>query len=390
MTAALRQWLAVVGFNLGALRLRGASSLVIVGGVASVVVVLVGLLAATEGFDRVLARGGDAARAIALRDGVTGEGGGAISALHVALLEDQPGVLAASGEVVVVSAIEGPGIDRPANISMRGVADAAFRIRPEVNVLAGRVFTPGRKETIAGRRAVAEYDDLALGSTVALRGEDWRIVGIFESAGSAYESELWVDLATLQSEVGRGSNVGSVRLRLASPDALEDVRRAVAADGRLDLEVQSEVAWLSSQMGHVTALIESFGYIVGGIMGLGAVFAGLNTMYAAVEKRRTEIATLRALGFDGTGIVLSIFVEGTLLALLGAGVGCVTGWAVFNGWTSSMLNQNSYSQVIYEFAVTPATLIDAATLALALGVLGCLAPAIHAVRRNVAASLHQD
>ena len=390
MTAMLRQWLAVVGFNLGALRLRGASSLVVVSGVASVVVVLVGLLAATEGFDRVLARGGDATRAIALRDGVAGEGGSTISALQVALLEDLPGVLATSGELVVVSAIEGPAIDRPANIGMRGVADAAFLIRPEVNVVAGRMFTLGRKEAIAGRRAEVEYDDIALGSTVALRGEDWRIVGIFEAAGSAYESEVWADLATLQSGVGRGSNVGSVRLRLASPDALEEVRAAVAADGRLDLEVQSEIAWLSSQMGHVTALIESFGYIVGGIMGLGAIFAGLNTMYAAVEKRRTEIATLRALGFDGTGIVLSIFVEGALLALLGACVGCAAGWVVFNGWTSSMLNQNSYSQVIYEFAVTPATLTDATLLALALGVLGCLAPAIHAVRQNVAASLQQD
>ena len=390
MTAMLRQWLAVVGFNLGALRLRGASSLVVVSGVASVVVVLVGLLAATEGFDRVLARGGDATRAIALRDGVAGEGGSTISALQVALLEDLPGVSAASGELVVVSAIEGPAIDRPANIGMRGVADAAFLIRPEVNVVAGRMFTLGRKEAIAGRRAEVEYDDIALGSTVALRGEDWRIVGIFEAGGSAYESEVWADLATLQSGVGRGSNVGSVRLRLGSPDALEEVRRAVAADGRLDLEVQSEIAWLSSQMGHVTALIESFGYIVGGIMGLGAIFAGLNTMYAAVEKRRTEIATLRALGFDGTGIVLSIFAEGALLALLGACVGCAAGWLVFNGWTSSMLNQNSYSQVIYEFAVTPATLTDATLLALALGVLGCLAPAIHAVRQNVAASLQQD
>lgn len=212
----LRQWLAVVGFNLGALRLRGASSLVVVSGVASVVVVLVGLLAATEGFDRVLARGGDATRAIALRDGVAGEGGSTISALQVALLEDLPGVLAASGELVVVSAIEGPAIDRPANIGMRGVADAAFLIRPEVNVVAGRMFTLGRKEAIAGRRAEVEYDDIALGSTVALRGEDWRIVGIFEAAGSAYESEVWADLATLQSGVGRGSNVGSVRLRLAS------------------------------------------------------------------------------------------------------------------------------------------------------------------------------
>lgn len=164
----------------------------------------------------------------------------------------------------------------------------------------------------------------------------------------------------------------------------------MAADGRLDLEVQSEVAWLFSQLGPVTALIDSFGLVVGAIMGLGAVFAGLNTMYAAVEGRRSEIATLRALGFDGTGIVLSIFAEGVLLAFLGACIGGGLGWAIFNGWSSSMLNQSSYSQVVYDFAVTPAILTDAALLALSLGVLGCIAPAIHAIRQDIAASLHQD
>lgn len=225
---------------------------------------------------------------------------------------------------------------------------------------------------------------------MTLRGEDWRVVGAFEADGSAYESEMWTDLATLQSKVGRGSSVSSVRLRLDSPAAIEEVQRAVAADGRLDLEVQSEVAWLSSQMGQVTALIDSFGYVVGAIMGLGAVFAGLNTMYAAVEGRRNEIATLRALGFDGAGIALSIFAEGILLALLGAAVGGGIGWTVFHGWSSAMLNQNSYSQVVYDFAVTPDILTDAALLAISLGVLGCIAPAIHAVRQDIAVALRQD
>ena len=385
----LRQWLAVVGFNLSALRLRGASSLVVVGGIASVVIVLVALLAASEGFERVLTRGGDATRAIVLRDGVAGEGGSSIGALEVALLEDFANVQAASGEVVVVSAVERDPERAPANLSIRGVSDAAFVVRPEVGITAGRKFTPGLLEAIVGRSAAAEYD-IALGSSVTLRGEEWRVVGIFEADGSAYESEMWADLATLQSKVGRGSSVNSVRLRLDSAAAVEEVRRAVAADGRLDLEVQSEIAWLFSQLGPVTALIDSFGLVVGAIMGLGAVFAGLNTMYAAVEGRRSEIATLRALGFDGTSIVLSIFAEGILLAFLGACIGGGLGWAIFNGWSSSMLNQSSYSQVVYDFAVTPAILTDAALLALSLGVLGCIAPAIHAVRQDIAASLHQD
>ena len=385
----LRQWLAVVGFNLAAVRLRGASSLVVVGGIASVVVVLVALLAASEGFERVLTRGGDATRAIVLRDGVAGEGGSSIGALEAALLEDFANVQAASGEVVVVSAVERDPERAPANLSIRGVSDAAFVVRPEVGITAGRTFTPGLLEAIVGRSAASEYD-IALGSFVTLRGEGWRVVGVFEADGSAYESEMWTDLATLQSKVGHGNSVNSVRLWLDSAAAVEEVRRAVAADGRLDLEVQSEVAWLFSQLGPVTALIDSFGLVVGAIMGLGAVFAGLNTMYAAVEGRRSEIATLRALGFDGTGIVLSIFAEGVLLALLGACIGGGLGWAIFNGWSSSMLNQSSYSQVVYDFAVTPAILTDAALLALSLGVLGCIAPAVHAVRQDIAASLHQD
>ena len=385
----MRQWLAVVWFNLAALRLRGASSLVVVSGIASVVVVFVALLAASEGFERVLTRGGDATRAIVLRDGVAGEGGGSIDALEAALLEDLPNVIAASGEVVVVSALEQVLERTPANLSIRGVSDAAFVVRPEVRITAGRKFTPGLLEAIVGRGAAAEYH-IVLGSSVTLRGEEWRVVGIFAANGSAYESEMWTDLATLQSKAGRGSSVNSVRLRLDSAAAIEDVRRTVAADGRLDLDVRSEIDWFSSQLGPVTALIESFGLIVGAIMGLGAVFAGLNTMYAAVEGRRSEIATLRALGFDGTGIVLSIFAEGVLLALLGAGIGGALGWAVFNGWSSSMLNQSAYSQVVYDFAVTPAILTDAALLALALGILGCIAPAVHAVRQDVSISLRQD
>lgn len=188
----LRQWLAVVGFNLAALRLRGASSLVVVGGIASVVVVLVALLAASEGFERVLTRGGDATRAIVLRDGVAGEGGSSIGALEAALLEDFANVQAASGEVVVVSAVERDPERAPANLSIRGVSDAAFVVRPEVGITAGRKFTPGLLEAIVGRSAASEYD-IALGSSVTLRGEGWRIVGVFEADGSAYESEMWTD-----------------------------------------------------------------------------------------------------------------------------------------------------------------------------------------------------
>ena len=376
--------------NLCNLPSRLGSSSVIVVGIAGVVGVLVSILAMGMGFAGTLDRGGAPDRAIVLRGGSDSELSSGIGLEEMGIVESLPGVALASRELYTVADVPKRYSGLDANLIVRGVGADAFAIREEVQVTQGRAFTPGRGELIAGRGAAAEFAGIDLGATVKLRQSEWIVVGIFEAGGSAYESELWMDLPVAQSAFRRGSSASSMRLRVNAPERIAEIARSVEEDPRLDLVVVGEEEFFQGQRGGLATTIERFGYAVGVIMAVGAVFAALNTMYSAVVTRTVEIATLRALGFGSLPVVASVMAESMALATVGGLLGAAVAYFGFNGFTVSTLSDTSFSQIAFDFAVTPKLLATGFVWALALGAVGGLFPALRAATLPITAALRGD
>ena len=374
----LAQTFAVAAMNLRSLPSRLGSSSVILVGIAGVVTVLVALLAMAGGFQAALQRGGAPDRALVLRGGANSEMVSLLSRETADIVSSLEGVLAASGELYVVADVPKRSNRQPANLVIRGLSQAAFDIRPEVRIVAGRSFRPGSKELIAGRSAASEFLGIDLGASIELRDSRWTIVGLFEANGSAYETELWADLPLVQAAYRRGGSVGSVRVQAASAEAIADLIERVRSDPRLDLEMISEAEFFRRQSEDMSRLITGFGYWVAAIMAIGALFAALNTMYTAVSARTLEIATLRALGFGAVPVVVSVMIESLALGLLGGLIGGGIAYLGFDGFTASTLNSQSFSQIAFDFAVTPARLGLGLAWAAGLGLIGGLFPAVRA------------
>jgi len=377
--------------NLRNLPQRLGSSSVIVVGIGGVVAVLVAILAMAAGFSATLNRSGAPDRAIVLRGGSSSaELSSTIDNRSRQFVGTLDGVRLSSGELYTVADIPKRATLLPSNVVIRGVEQSAFEIRPEVRIIEGRNFNPGRNELIAGRAASEQFVGIDLGASVELRQSEWEVVGIFEADGSAYESELWTDLAIAQSAFRRFSLISSMRLQLEQPGMTDPLQEAFDNNPSIDLAVTSEEEFFRSQSQFLTTLITGFGYGVALIMAVGAMFAALNTMYAAVSTRTVEIATLRALGFGATPVVISVLAEAVALALIGGLLGAAVAWFGFNGYTVSTLNQGSFSQVAFDFAVSPDILVTGIAWALSLGLAGGLFPALQAARMPITRALRGD
>ena len=369
---------------------RLGSSSVIVVGIAGVVGVLLGLLSMAVGFNASLQGAGQPDRAIIMRAGTTSEMNGALSVDQRAVISAMEGVEHASGEIYVVAAINKKGTDITANVVVRGVETASFVVRPEIEIVDGRNFEPGRAEIIVGTKAAQEFEGLGVGDVLPVRDQSWSVVGHFEAGGSAYESEIWADLANVQSAFRRGGFASTMRVRAESPEAVENLNQLLQDDPRFDLVARSETDHYAGQAEQRTELINGFGMVVGVIMAIGAVFAALNTMYSAVSQRTVEIATLRALGFGGVPVVISVMIEAVTLALLGGLLGAGIVWVIFDGYTASTLNNASFSQVAFDFAVTPELIQMGLTWALVLGFVGGFFPAVRAARLPITTALRGE
>ncbi len=377
--------------NLRNLPQRLGSSSVIVVGIGGVVAVLVAILAMAAGFSATLNRSGAPDRAIVLRGGSSSaELSSTIDNRQRQFVSTLDGVRLSSSELYTVADIPKRATLLPSNVVIRGVEQSAFGIRPEVRIIEGRNFNPGRSELIAGRAASEQFLGIELGATVELRQSEWEVVGIFEAEGSAYESELWTDLAIAQSAFRRFSLISSMRLQLEQPGATDSLQAEFDSNPSIDLAVTTEEEFFRGQSEFLTALITGFGYGVALIMAVGAMFAALNTMYAAVSTRTVEIATLRALGFGSAPVVVSVLAESVALALIGGLLGAAVAWFGFNGYTVSTLNQGSFSQVAFDFAVSPEILVTGIVWALSLGLAGGLFPALQAARMPITRALRGD
>jgi putative ABC transport system permease protein len=380
----------ITAMNVRNIGSRIGSSSVIVVGIAGVVAVLVGLLSMATGFNMVLESSSLPNRAIVMRDGSNGELSSNLSIEEFNILSRMEGIERASDELYVIADIPKKETGSPANLVFRGMRQAGLDIRPELQIVAGRRFEPGRNELIAGVMAAAEFAGLEIGSEIDFRESNWRIVGHFEAKGGAYESEVWADLAVVQSSFRRPGSITSARVLLEDPAQAEAINERILADPRLDLRLETEAQFYASQGEQRAALINTFGYGVAFLMAIGAVFAALNTMYTAVSTRTVEIAILRALGFGGLPVVLSVMIEALLLAVLGGILGGVVVYLLFDGYTASTLNSGSFSQLAFDFAVTPELLRLGISWALVLGVIGGLFPAVRAARLPITTALRGE
>lgn len=374
--------------NLRNLPSRLGSSSVIVVGIAGVVAVLVGLLAMGTGFAKALQSTSQPDRAIIMQTGTTSELNGNIQAADRAVISAMEGIAEASGELFVVAAIDKKGTDLTANVVVRGVEPASFTIRRELEIVDGRNFEPGRAEIVVGVRAAAQFVGLDVGEDLRVRDQVWSVVGHFAAAGTSIESEIWADLANVQSAYRRGGTSNSLRVRLDSPAVAPALNARLEDDPRFDLIVRTEQDHYAEQAESRTALINGFGFAVGIIMAVGAVFAALNTMYTAVSARTVEIATLRALGFGNLPVIISVMIEALVLAALGGLIGSALVWVAFDGYTASTLN--GFSQVGFDFAVTSELLQMGLTWALVLGLVGGLFPALRAARLPITSALRGE
>ena len=385
-----RQLLEITAMNLKNLPSRLGSSAVIVVGIAGVVGVMIAILAMAAGFRATLDRGGEPDRAIVLRGGSDSELSSAISLAEMNVIASMEGVLDASGELYTVADVPKRSTGLDANLIVRGVTPKAFEVHQAVRIVDGRNFQTGKAELIAGRGAHSEFAGIDVGDTLEVRGSQWQVVGIFKADGSAFESELWLDLAIAQSAFRRGDSVSSMRLRADSPARVAELAERVENDPRLDLKLVGEVEFFASQAGGVAEQIEAFGVAVAAIMEIGALFAALNTMYSAVATRTVEIATLRALGFGNVPVVVSVMIEAMTLALLGGLLGALVSYLAFDGYTASTLSNVSFSQIAFDFAVTPELVQTGLAWALSLGALGGLFPAVRAAWLPITAALRGE
>jgi len=391
----LSQALAITGIGIRSIPARWAPSLVIVVGLAGVVAVFTALLAMATGFESTLKSTGRKDAALILRGGSDAELNSAFDRDSTDLIKQEPGIAQgadgkplASGELMVIAElVRKNDVKSGANITMRGVDPTAFALRPQLKIIEGRNFTPGLRELIVGRGVQRQFQGAQIGDVVRMRGSEWSIVGAFES-GDAHDSEMWTDINVARSTFGRTGS-SSVLAALDGAGGLATLKAAVAAEPRLTLDVLIEQDYFSGQTKNFRQTIGFLAGVVTIIMALGAVFAALNSMYAAVATRSKEIATLRALGFGGFPVVVSVMIEALLLALVGALLGALIAYVLFNNLTVSTLGQN-FTQVVFNFKVTPALVARGLVIAVAIGMIGGFLPALRAARAPVTTSLREQ
>jgi len=294
-----------------------------------------------------------------------------------------------SPEMVVVAAFPLRGRETDGNALVRGVSPKALSVRPNVRLVAGRTFQPGLTELVVGKNVAAAYVGLDLGDIVRFGGSAWTVVGVVDAGGSAFDSEIWCDATVLKHVFQRPANLfQSVTVRLTGPGALTGFRDALTADPRLTVQVDREVDYYAKQSRQLTTLITVLGSIVAAVMGIGAVFGALNTMYSAVTERAREIATIRAVGFGAGSVVLSFMIEALCIAFVGGVLGCAVVLPL-NGLTTGTMNWQTFSHLAFAFSVTPALMAWGLAFALLMGVVGGVPPALRAARAPVALTLRE-
>jgi putative ABC transport system permease protein len=394
MRSLFLQVLAVTAINLKSMPQRLWLSLSTVVAVALVVIVLLAFLAMANGFQRTIAGSGSDDIAIVLRGGSQAEINSTVSRDQVRLIEDAPGIARGPDGKPLVSPelyLVVDGIKRSsgtkANLPLRGIGEQGAAVRKGITLNAGRMFERGANEIVVGKGLAQEFSGFELGKTVGFGATRWTVVGVFDAGGSVFESEIWADLPVVQALFNRPTFVQTVRARLDDPGSLSKLKSYVDDDPRLKLDTKSEVDYFKDQSSQTSDLIQKLGWPLAIAMAFGALAGALNTMYSSVAARAVEIATLRAIGFGGFPAFVGTLVESLVLAAIGGAIGAIATYLVFDGFTASTLGGN-FTQVVFDFKLSAALVAQGVVLALIVGLIGGLFPAIRAARMPIVAGLY--
>jgi putative ABC transport system permease protein len=382
-------------YNIRSVKARWTSAIVAVLGVAGTVGVFIAMLSLARGFRATLISSGTRDNALITRAGASAELNSAVRIDQVRIIEDTPGVARVKGqplvspEVVVIAPFPLKSTGTDANVQVRGVSARVLQVRPTAKIAAGRFFQPGLNELVVGFNARHSYAGLDLGDSVKFGGGTWTVVGIFDDGGTAFDSEVWCDAAVLNQVYKRPVDIfQSVTAHLTSADAFDGFKDSLTADPRMTVDVDREVDYYDKQSRALSRLILILGSMVAAVMGIGAVFGALNTMYSAVSERSREIATIRALGFGAFSVILSFIFEALFISLIGGAVGCLAVLPI-NGITTGAMNFSTFSHVAFAFKITPFLLGLGIGFALLMGFIGGVPPAIRAAVRPISAALRE-
>ena len=391
----LSQITAVTAFNIRTLPQRMGSSATAIFGIAGVVAVMVGVLSIAQGILQTMNNSASADNVVVLRSGSNTELMSILLGDDTRIIAEAPGLARnqsgaiASPELFVIINLLKRATGTDANVPLRGVSRNALDVRDSFRVVEGRMFEWGLNEVIVGVGALIEFQGLEVGSTITVAQEEWPVVGIFETGGGLAETEIWVDASVLQPAYRRGNSYQAIYAKLESPGAYQEFKDALTSDPRLNVKPMRESEYYEEQSAMLYKLVTGLGTLIAVIMGFGAVFGALNTMYTAVSSRAREIATLRALGFHSGPVVISVLMESLLLALIGGVIGATAAWWVFDGFRAATLNFTSFSQVAFAFDVSPSLLARGIIFAMIIGLVGGLFPALRAARQPVANALRE-
>jgi putative ABC transport system permease protein len=391
----LRQTLSVTLLNLRTIPQRLTSSAVGMVGVAGVVVVFVAVLSIGEGFKAAMQQAGSPDRALVMRTGADSEMTSGILGPDTDVIKEAPGVLrdsnhaVAASELFVIIDVAKKSTGTTANVPLRGIEPTSIQVRDEFKLVEGRMFQFGTNEAVVGRAASGQFQNMQVGSEVKSGQLTLKVVGIFTTNGGASESEIWCDGRILQGAYRRGNSYQSVLLRMDTPASFQKLKDWLTTNPQLNVQVQRETDYYAAQSAGLTTLITILGYSIAGLMGIGAIFGAILTMYTAVATRAREIATLRALGFNVLSVLISVLGESMALAALGGAAGGLAAYIGFNGYQTSTMNFQTFSQVAFAFRVTPQLLTTGLIYALLMGLIGGLFPAIRAARLPISSALRE-
>jgi putative ABC transport system permease protein len=391
----IAQTVAVTALNLRTIPQRLGSSGVAIVGIAGVVIVLVSVLSIAQGFTAAMADSGSPSHALVMRSGADSEMTSGLGGAEVDVIKQAPGIrrdgqtAIASAELYVIIDLPKKSTNSPANVPMRGIEPTAMQVRSDASIVEGRMFEFGTNEIVVGRGANSQFAGLTVGNEVKSGQNVWRVVGVFEADGGVAETEIWCDARVLQGAYRRGNTYQSLWAQLDSADRFDTFRDWLATNPQVNVQVQRETDYYREKSRAMSGLIQGVGFGIAALMGIGAVFGAILTMYTAVSTRSREIATLRALGFNTTSVVVSVLVESLALAAIGGVLGGLAAYLAFNGYQTSTMNFQTFSQVAFAFQVTPQLLVMGLIYALLMGLVGGLFPAVRAARLPIPSALRE-
>jgi putative ABC transport system permease protein len=397
----VKQAQALTVINFKSFPQRFTASLVSMLSIGCVAAVMLSVLAMSEGMMKTLQLTGLDNTVLVMRAGAMSELQSVMFPVEVNILANNEKVLKNKQEDAIVSAemfvnaevaytqeIGGAEVPQaPTSLALRGISKSTQQFRPNFRLVSGKMFVTGVRQLIIGQAIARRIPELSVGKKITLGGAQWEISGIFSDGNSVFESELWADIGMVQSDYRRGNTIQSIRLALNNIDDLPALEREWQDDPRLNIRVLSEKQFFADQASSLTRLIRWLGFPIAIVMALGAMVAALNTMYAAIASRSKEIATHKAIGFSPFAISTSILCEALLIAFVGGLFGILPLYLVFDGWTAATQNANNLSQMMFNFDISLLLAIKAMSLALFIGLLGGLLPALKAMRLPVTEAL---